>query len=782
MAWLLEMFFKFHYLASHFMCGLVVLIGLVALSSEIDKVRKRKLIRLGCGLVAGLALFLCATGLGLALKNNLLSTTNYIHGFLGVVTFFVALFFYSYPEKKHFKHALKIILPLSSFAVIAGVLSSAGIGYFTSPELIFKPQEKAPAPFAIEVSTIIDKKCLKCHNSSVHAGNLDLKNIQEVMEIRFPHEPFDSKIYQRVNASFLSEKHMPLHEGNLSPEEISVILKWINEGANTSALNRFAKRDIAQVPAEATDSRLKSWSFQKFAKPQVPKVKHPQWVKNEIDQFIVHSLEKVDSFEMSPLKSEILSRRLALVLTGLPPAISERTSSFDELKRRYLDSIGFAENFGLYWMDLTAFGDDDGFEPTKLDRPRNSSVYKKRLLEVLKQQPSYFAILREQLAPIRSTSGVNNHSLLNFIPHDDYPDLTVDSAMATTFSMTLGIDMRCARCHDHPNEPITNENYYQLAAGFQNEFKVNDPINYRYRQALGDLPRPAIFNIFEASRKPPHFDEFSNLAPWLTDAENGVGLFTARVFVDQVWQFVFGKSLMTEAGQFGASSLKPHYVDLLNWLAWDFLEHDTSIKYLIDKMISSEVFSHQMKLSAKYDGDVYQVYRHRLLRTENIRDNLLAAAGNLSRSDWQTPLPDKAPSIYDWKDSREGGLPRSIYLYRTRNSHNDANEYVLHFGLSKRYVSSTRQEIPQGINVGLFLLNDSYFKRLVTTLKTQLPKAETFSREFINDVYRKVLSRDAENPEIAIWQKRFAGSQVSENELGIMFRVLISGNEFLYIP
>jgi len=771
----LETLFKSHHLVSHGVCAYVVLLCFIAFAPDIDKNLKRKLLRWGFGVLAGVALFLCATGIGLAINYTVMTPVHYLHGAIGFVTYGVAFFFYSYPQEKSLGRTVKIMTTLVGAAVLAGTVGTAGYRYFASPVQFLSTKGEPDTLLDMQLGSIIDKKCLKCHNANVHAGGLNMLSPQEFQKSYVVPDALDSKLYFRILDSVFSSHHMPLYGGQLSATELSVVRRWIDAGGRE-------KKDIPdRGVASVTDPRLKHWSYQKVNSPLVPHLKNSQMANNQIDHFVLSAAEKAAPIKLAPVDKNILTRRLSLVLTGRPPEMADYGLSFEVLKEKYLNSIGFVENFGVHWMDLVAFADDEGIEPS-LNHQRDTTEFRKYLFSALKNEPSYFALLREQLAAPLQSGKPNNRSLLNFTPHNEFSDLTIDFAMATTFSLTLGIDVRCARCHDHPNEPISNENYYQLAMGFLNQNKDRNPGEFEYRKSPADKPKPELFNIFESAKPPPSFEKFSNLSLWVTDVENGVGFFTARVFVDQTWKFVFGKSIMPEAGEFGAAIAQPLHLELLNWLTWDFINHGTSIKHLVDKMVSSAVFSKQIIMESEYDQNLYQAYHYRLLRTENIRDNILDACGVLAKNTWSTPWETAPPLIVDKEAAYATGLRRSFYVHRTRTADDDLNEYIMHFGLSRRYISSTRQEVPRDIDISLFLINNFYLYENFRRLRDKLPVSKVYSEEFINTIYRRILSRDAKTQEVAAWKDKFIGTSVSEDNLDFMFRVLISSNEFLYIP
>ncbi len=124
-------------------------------------------------------------------------------------------------------------------------------------------------------------------------------------------------------------------------------------------------------------------------------------------------------------------------------------------------------------------------------------------------------------------------------------------------------------------------------------------------------------------------------AEWLTRPDHPL---TARVIVNRVWQYHFGRGIAGNPNNFGATGKKPTHPELLDWLARDFMEHGWSLKYLHELIMTSQAYRrssthpHPDRL-AKLDplGTSYAVFQPRRLAAEEIRDAMLAVSGELNR-------------------------------------------------------------------------------------------------------------------------------------------------------
>ncbi|QVL33240.1 PSD1 domain-containing protein [Telmatocola sphagniphila] len=152
----------------------------------------------------------------------------------------------------------------------------------------------------------------------------------------------------------------------------------------------------------------------------------------------------------------------------------------------------------------------------------------------------------------------------------------------------------------------------------------------------------------------------AGLANWLTNPQNGAGNLAARVMVNRVWHYHFGRGLVATINDFGIQGEKPSHPELLEWLADDFIQHGWQIKRL-HKMI---VLSHAYQIgntgheaNAKIDPENKYLSYHppRRMEAEIIRDNLLAVSGQLDRTMF-------GPGTLD-----EGMKRRSIYFQIKRS-------------------------------------------------------------------------------------------------------------------
>ena len=181
-----------------------------------------------------------------------------------------------------------------------------------------------------------------------------------------------------------------------------------------------------------------------------------------------------------------LLRRLQLDLVGLPPSPDDVTSflamtspdAVERLVDRLLASPHFGERWGRHWLDLARYADSDGYEK---DRPRPFAwKYRDWVIAAINADLPFDQFTLEQLAgdllpdatdAQRIAAGLHRNTLHNteggIDPEEDRVKKTIDRTN-TLGAVWLGLTVGCAQCHTHKYDPITQREYYQLFAFFNN--------------------------------------------------------------------------------------------------------------------------------------------------------------------------------------------------------------------------------------------------------------------------------------------------------------------------
>jgi len=249
-----------------------------------------------------------------------------------------------------------------------------------------------------------------------------------------------------------------------------------------------ADTNIAALPPAAPH-----WSFVAPVRPPLPAVKNKRWGRNPIDTFVLARLEK-ERIAPAPEADRItLLRRLHLDLLGLPPTPGQVREFLDDKSpdayERLVDSLlaspHFGERWGRHWLDLARYADSSGYQ---IDRPRPFAwLYRDWVIDAINDDLPFDQFTIEQLAgdllpaatlAQKTAAGFHRLTLMN---HEDGTDAEefrckakVDR-VSTTGTVWLGLTVGCAECHNHKYDPISQREFYQLYAFFNNSQEVDVP-------------------------------------------------------------------------------------------------------------------------------------------------------------------------------------------------------------------------------------------------------------------------------------------------------------------
>ncbi|WP_235941861.1 PSD1 and planctomycete cytochrome C domain-containing protein, partial [Cyclobacterium roseum] len=543
--------------------------------------------------------------------------------------------------------------------------------------------------YNFHVRPLLSDNCYACHGPDENkreAGlRLDLAEsayaaLKENPEAHaiVPGKPNASEVIKRLETSDESEM-MPPPESNLklTEEEKGIIRKWIRQGA-------------AYEP---------HWAFVPPVKAALPEVSNTAWAANQIDHFVLNRLEQRGLQPNEKADKMHLLKRLSIDLTGLPPSLElmqayrddESPEATDKIIDRLMESPAFGERMAVLWMDISRYSDSYGYQD---DNIRTQWPYRDWVIHAFNNNLPYDQFITWQLAgdllpnaskeQILATAFNRNHKYTEeggVIPEEYRVEYNVDKT--NTFSKAiLGMTVECAQCHDHKYDPISQENYFQMYAffnntpekGYEGDVSISKPaknpimwiehedlegvldfVNHKDTSnimvsVMADF-KDSLRNTYvldrgvydqpttEVSVSTPEailpFDENKyetnrlGLAKWTFAEENPL---TARVFVNLIWQELFGAGIVRTAGDFGMQGDLPTHPQLLDWLAVDFRESGWDIKHLIKTIVSSATYQQSAKVDdrkmEKDPGNFYLARAPRIrMNAEHIRDMVLFSSG-----------------------------------------------------------------------------------------------------------------------------------------------------------
>ncbi|MCI0377716.1 MAG: PSD1 and planctomycete cytochrome C domain-containing protein [Gemmataceae bacterium] len=358
------------------------------------------------------------------------------------------------------------------------IIACAAIAALATASLVTRAHEQAaPSPASVvdfnrDIRPILSENCFVCHGPDEEQRKVKLRldtqegafgKLRRGGHAIVPGKSADSELIYRVTAESPTER-MPPPKTNkkLTPQQIDLLKRWIDQGATYS----------------------RHWAFVAPKRPSLPKV-NTAWPRNGIDHFILARLESA-KLQPSPEADRVaLIRRLTLDLTGLPPTPREvdafladkSPEAYEKVVDRLLSSPHYGERMALDWLDAARFADTHGYH---IDSGRDMTRWREWVIDAFNRDMPFDQFTVEQLAgdllpdatlSQKIASGFNRNHMINFeggaIP-DEYLNNYIVDRVNTTATVWLGLTMTCAQCHDHKYDPISQKEFYQLYAFFNN--------------------------------------------------------------------------------------------------------------------------------------------------------------------------------------------------------------------------------------------------------------------------------------------------------------------------
>ena len=251
------------------------------------------------------------------------------------------------------------------------------------------------------------------------------------------------------------------------------------------------------------------WAYRPIVAPPVQQVDGLPAAATEIDRFLLAALRQADLDFSRPADKRTLIRRATFDLIGLPPTYAEvqefladdADDAFARVVDRLLKSPRYGERWGRHWLDLARYADTHGGAPVEVTLFPFSYTYRDYVIDAFNRDLPYDRFVREQIAADQLDPGGNQAALagLGFLTvgrqYRSYHD-TIDDRIDVVTRGLMGLNVTCARCHDHKYDDIPIEDYYSLYAVFAGSAAPDDlplvgapPDTPAYRDFQDELQR-----------------------------------------------------------------------------------------------------------------------------------------------------------------------------------------------------------------------------------------------------------------------------------------------------
>lgn len=374
---------------------------------------------------------------------------------------------------------------VSRFLVVVGLLAAAMLG---------RSDAQSKVSFNRDVLPILSDRCFLCHGPDEATREADLRfDLEDAVseDVIVPGHPEKSEFFHRITSED-PDVRMPPAESKLTltKGEIDILNGWIKEGAKWQ----------------------QHWSFIPPQKSALPKVNNAKWCRNEIDRFILARQEETGLALASESTKERSLRRLSFDLTGLPPTLAEiddflndnQPDAVERVVDRLLKSSAYGERMATDWLDAARYSDTYGYQ---VDRDRFVWPWRDWVVRAFNQNMSYDQFITEQLAGDLLPHATDDQILATTfnrlhpqkveggsVPEEFRIEYVADrtQTFATAF---LGLTMECCRCHDHKYDPLSQKEYYQLSAFFDNIAEAG-----LYSYFTPSVPTPTLVMADEATK------------------------------------------------------------------------------------------------------------------------------------------------------------------------------------------------------------------------------------------------------------------------------------------
>lgn len=475
-----------------------------------------------------------------------------------------------------------------------------------------------------------------------------------------------------------------------------------------------------------------AWWLVAPARPGLPTVSTPSWVRNPIDAFTLAGLDAAGLTPAAEADRRTLLRRASLDARGLPPTPEEidqflsdsADGAYERLLDRLLADPAYGEHRAHYWLDVVRYADTNGFE---LDSYRTIWPYRDYVVGAFNQNIPFDQFTLEQLAgdllpaptqDQRIATGFGRNAMTTGIGggiEEEFAAIAAKDRVETVAATWMGLTLGCAACHNHKFDPISQRDFYRMTAFFRNttqtvfdynavspppvlevgadatpslvtEERSSQPTAYVLTRgnyaSPGELVTAGVPTVLP-QLSPQDPANRLGLARWLVSPTNPL---TARVVINRFWAELFGVGIVSTPENFGVTGAQPTNQPLLDWLAVELVESGWDLKHMLRLMLSSATYRQAAVHTATGDAKdpenrlLWHGPRFRL-DAEVIRDQALAASGLLVKKLGGPPVkPYQPPGLWEAvtidgsttaeyvQDSGDSLFRRSLYTFWKRTA------------------------------------------------------------------------------------------------------------------
>ncbi len=495
-----------------------------------------------------------------------------------------------------------------------------------------------------------------------------------------------------------------------------------------------------------------------------------EWVEtpeyNYIDTHVHNKLKRLKILPSDLCTDEEFVRRIYFDMTGLPPT-PEQVRGFlmdkaeSKVKREKLidvlvNSTEYVDHWTHKWGDLLQSN-------RKFLGERGMWLFQEWIHEAIAQNRPYNKFVHDLITA--TGSAYANPAANYFRVSREYT-----AAVENTTQLFLGVRFSCNKCHDHPFEVWTQNQYYEFGAFFSNVKLKNGrlPGEEVVYASFNPTPvkHPRTLAVVEASvpfgeTKKSAVDQRDSLAEWLTSADNPM---FAKAGVNRIWSYFMGRGIIEPVDDIRTSN-PPSNPELLDALTKDFVESGFDMKHIMKTIVRSRTYQQSIKTNKwnKEDTINFSHATARRLTAEQLLDAIGIATGSQPKFE---------------------GVPKNLRAVQLPDSKVKDDGFLKLFGRPERE-SSCECERTSDVSLAhaMNLINGPTVANAIidpTGRIAKLLKEDKDDRSIIEELYLATLARLPQDNEYATAVEHFANAESKEEGAQDLMWALINSPAFLF--
>ncbi len=442
-----------------------------------------------------------------------------------------------------------------------------------------------PIDFAHDVVPVLKKHCLECHGGEHSKGGFSINTRELILDAEavVVKNSAKSRMMELLSSTDPETQMPPKDRPRLTPKELRILTAWVNEGLAWEAGFSFAVKTY-EPPLEPR-------------RPKLPPAQNGR--EHPIDRIIDAYLNEQKIPRPDLVDDAAFLRRVTLDLTGLLPTpqamteflADERPDRRTRLIQQLLnDKLAYTEHWLTFWNDLLR----NDYAGTGFITKGRKQISQWLYDAVLENKP-YDQFVRELITPAKGAEGfIEGIRWRGNVNASQRQEIQFAQNVGQAF---LGINLKCASCHDSFIDRWTLEETYALAQVYSTE-----PLKlHRCDKPTGQIAKaawlfPTLGQIDPNASQPERLNQLADL---LTHPKNGR---FARTIVNRLWHQFMGRGIVHPVD---AMHTKPWSEDLLDYLAVDLVEHDYNLKHTMELICTSQAYQSRTPITTRKEGGAY---------------------------------------------------------------------------------------------------------------------------------------------------------------------------------